>query len=178
MREEYLAGINLDLRREIGEMVAKDQYHRIMLQEQGIDRDSLFTLINKTDSINDIKLQKIIETHGYPDERVIGGYNIDQQHINPGILLFHFDDYDYYTETLKRLIDEGKAPPQSLGNFVDSYQRRIKAQKRYIYGIYDNVGEDRIIDYDQLDKRRVSIGLAPMQLKRSIDSLKKAHYGF
>lgn len=178
LREEYIASMDLDLRKEIMQMVAADQYHRVLLEDKSLNRDSLFLIINKTDSINDSKLQHIIETKGYPDHRIIGVYNIDKEHVDPGILLFHFDDYDYYTQTLKRLIDQGKAPPQSLGNFVDSYQRRVKTQKRFIYGIYDNVGEDRIMDYDKLDERRVSIGLAPMQLKRSIDSLKKVHYGF
>lgn len=178
MREEYIASMNLDLRKQISEMVVKDQYPRVLLGEAGIKSDSIYKIVSKIDSINDIKLKNIIENYGYPDDKIIGVYNIDQEHVDPGILLFHFDDYEYYTKTLKELIDKGKAPPQSLGNFVDSYQRRVKTQKKFIYGIYNNVGEDQIMGYDQLDERRVSIGLAPMKLKRSIDSLKRAYYGF
>jgi len=176
LRENYLNSINLELREQISEMQNADQYHRQLLSNKGINRDSIWLIINKTDSINDIKLKQIIEDYGYPDQRLIGGYNIDQRQIDPGILLFHFDDYDYYTKNLKKLINKGEAPPASLGNFVDSYQRRVQEQKKYIYGIYDNVGPDQIIDYDNLDKRRKSIGLAPMKLKKSIDSLKRIYY--
>ncbi|PTX43474.1 hypothetical protein C8P64_2002 [Christiangramia gaetbulicola] len=176
LRENYLNSINLELRDQISEMQNADQYHRQMLNHKGINRDSIWMIINKTDSINDIKFKQIIEVYGYPDQKLIGGYNIDQRQIDPGILLFHFDDYDYYTKTLKKLIIKGEAPPESLGNFVDSYQRRVQDQKKYIYGIYDNVGPDQIINFDNLDKRRKSIGLAPMELKKSIDSLKRIYY--
>lgn len=177
MREEYVAGINLELRKQISEMIAVDQYPRVLLGNEGVNKDSIYEIVSKIDSINDIKLKNIIDNYGYPDHRIIGVYNLDKEHVDPGILLFHFDDYDYYTKTLKKLIDEGKAPPQSLGNFVDSYQRRVKTQKKFIYGIYDNVGKDQIIDYDKLDERRISIGLAPMELKNSIRQLKRQHYG-
>jgi hypothetical protein len=177
LHQEYLNGINLDLRQKIAEMIQADQYHRRMVNIPGMNADSIWVLINRTDSLNDLQLKKIIAEYGYPNERIIGGFNIDQQQINPGILLFHFHDYDYYTKVLKQQIDEGKAPPKSLGNFVDSYQRREKKRQRFIYGIYDNVKEDEIIDYENLDDRRISIGLPPMELKRNIDSLKKVYYG-
>ncbi|TRO66776.1 hypothetical protein [Christiangramia sabulilitoris] len=176
LRKEYLNNINLELREQISEMQNADQYYRQRLKDKNINRDSIWEKINRTDSINDIKLKNIIEEFGYPDYRLIGGYNIDQRNVDPGILLFHFDDYDYYTKTLKNLIDKGKAPPQSLGNFVDSYQRRVPEQKKFIYGIYDNVSPDEIIDYAKLDKRRKSIGLAPMKLKKSVDSLRRIYY--
>ena len=177
LHQEYLNGINLELRQKIAEMTKADQYHRRMVNIPGMNADSIWVLINRTDSLNDLQLKEIIEKYGYPNERIIGGFNIDQQQINPGILLFHFHDYDYYTKVLKQQIDEGKAPPKSLGNFVDSYQRRVKKRQRFIYGIYDNVKEDEIIDYENLDDRRISIGLPPMELKRNIDSLKKVYYG-
>lgn len=178
LHNEYLNSINLPIRERISTMKYNDQYHRTVLSEQGINQDSIWEIINETDSINEIELKKIVETYGYPDERIIGGFKIDHQPIDPGILLFHFDDYKYWTTTLEELIKKGQAPPQSLGNFVDSYQRRIQDQKKFIYGIYDNAGEDRIVDYENLDERRVSIGLPPMKLKKSIDSLKRAFYSY
>lgn len=121
-------------------------------------------------------MKQIVAQYGYPDDNIIGGYKIDNQHIVLSILLFHFDDYDYWTSTLKELIKKGQAPPSSLGNFVDSYQRRVLEEKKFIYGIYDNSGEKEIIEFDKLDERRVSIGLPPMKLKRSIDRLKNMQY--
>lgn len=178
LHEQYMRGINLDLRRQIGEMRNVDQSYRYMLQQAGVNRDSILQILRVVDSINDVKFKQIISTYGYPGEDKIGGYKIDQQHIDAGILLFHFSDYDYYTTTLKELIDKGDAPPESLGNFVDSYQRRVPEQKKFLYGIYDNVGEDQIIDYEHLDERRVSIGLPPMDLKKSIEDLVTEYYGF
>ncbi len=176
MQSEYIKTINLDLRDQISEMIDMDQYHRKMLSIRGINKDSIILLINTTDSINDIKFKKIIKKFGYPNEQIIGGYNIDNKHINPDILLFHFDDYDFYSEVLLKFINNGEALPQSLGNFVDSYQRRSQSEKKYIYGIYDNVGKDQIINYNKLDERRMSIGLSPMKLKKEIDSLKRLYF--
>ncbi|PHN08470.1 hypothetical protein [Flavilitoribacter nigricans] len=177
LRRQYLHTIDLDLRKQVVEMKDADQYYRSMLRKPGINRDSIYKIIGRVDSINDRKLKNTLDRYGYPGERVIGGYNIDDQQVDAGILLFHVDDYDYYTTTLKRLIEQGKAPPESLGNFVDSYQRRVKDQKKFIYGIYDNVGEEQIIDYENLDERRVSIGLPPRSLKSRVDSLRRAYYG-
>ncbi|MFP4846034.1 hypothetical protein [Winogradskyella sp. PE311] len=171
LHKEYLNSINLDLREKIAEMKRIDQMYRQRGEYDQQKSDSI-------DAINEPELKRIIEKYGYPDERVIGGYKIDNQPVDPGILLFHFDDYDYWTTKLKELIKKGQAPPQSLGNFVDSYQRRVPEQEKYIYGIYDNVGEESIKEYEKLDERRVSIGLAPMELKRNIDSLKRIYYGY
>lgn len=171
LHNEYLNSIDLELREKIAEMKRIDQMFRQRGEYDQQKSDSI-------DAINEPELKRIIEKYGYPDERIIGGFKIDNQPVDPGILLFHFDDYDYWTTKLKELIEKGQAPPQSLGNFVDSYQRRVPEQKKYIYGIYDNVGEESIKEYEKLDERRVSIGLAPMGLKRRIDSLKRIYYGY
>ena len=176
LRKQYLGSIRLDIRAEIHEMVAADQYHRNLLNRASMNPDSLWIIINHTDSINDAKLKNIIESVGYPDYRIIGNYNVDMQHVDPGILLFHIDDFDYYAYKLIELIDQGLAPPTSLGNFVDSYQRSSPETKKFIYGIYDNVGEDQIIEHDKLDERRKAIGLAPMDLKREIQVAKDKYY--
>lgn len=178
LHQTYLKSINLGVRKQISEMTNADQYHRELLRHTGIKSDSIWKIINRTDSIKDCKLKIIIEKYGYPSEKIIGDYSIDKKTVDAQILLFHFNDYDYYTKKLFELIDKGEAPPQSLGNFVDSYQRRVKVKKRFIYGMYQNAGEDQIIDYDKLDERRISIGLPPMKLQKSIDSLKKAYYGY
>lgn len=171
LHNEYLNSIDLELREKIAEMKRIDQMFRQRGEYDQQKSDSI-------DAINEPELKRIIKKYGYPDERIIGGFKIDNQPVDPGILLFHFDDYGYWTKKLEELIEKGEAPPQSLGNFVDSYQRRVPEQKKYIYGIYDNVGEESIKEYEKLDERRVSIGLAPMQLKRSIDSLKRIYYGY
>lgn len=182
LRGEYLNNIDLELREKIAMMRYNDQYHRSLLMENNsgneINEDSIWNIINKTDSINETELKDIILKHGFPDERIIGGYNIDNEFIDPNILLFHFDDYEFWTVELKKLIVEGKAPPRSLGNFVDSYNRRLPEDKKFIYGIYDNVGEKNIVDYENLNKRRISIGLPPRELKKRIDSLKRVYYGY
>ena len=176
LRTIHLQKVNVDLRQEISDMIHADQRERRLLRTT-TNKDSLWKIINRTDFINEIKFKKIIADYGYPNESIIGGYSIDNQNINPGILLFHFDDYDYWAAILRELIEKGEAPPQSLGTFVDSYQRRVDTPKRFIYGIYDNSSEADIMDFDQLDERRMSIGLRPRVVKKRIDSLKRKFYG-
>ncbi len=170
LHKEYLNSINLELREKISEMKRIDQLYR---QRGAYDQQKCDSI----DAINEMELKQIIAKHGYPDDKIIGGYKIDNTPVDPMILLFHFDDYDYWTTTLKELIKDGQAPPSSLGNFVDSYQRRVPEEKKYIYGIYDNVGEEKIIEFENLDERRVSIGLPPMAIKKSSDSLRRIHFG-
>jgi len=169
LHKEYLNSINIELRAQISEMKRVDQLYRARGHYDEQKCDSI-------DAINERELKRIVENHGYPDERIIGGYKIDNRPVNPGILLFHFEDYEYWTKTLKELIKQGQAPPRSLGTFVDSYKRRVPEEKKYIYGIYDNVGENEIVDFEKLDERRKSIGLAPMGLKKSVDDLRNAYY--
>ncbi|MDT0622031.1 hypothetical protein [Croceitalea vernalis] len=169
LHSEYLNSINLDLREEIGEMERADQLYRVRGEYNDQKIDSI-------DAINEEKLKKIVKDFGYPDDRIIGGYKIDNQHVNAGILLFHFDDYEYWTRELKELIKTGQAPPRSLGTFVDSYKRRVPEEKKYIYGIYDNARENEIVEFEKLDARRTSIGLPPMALKKRVDELRRAYY--
>ena len=168
LHDDYLSSINLELREKIKEMRRVDQLYK---QRDSYDQQKSDSI----DVINEKELKQIVAKYGYPDERVIGGYKIDNQFYHPDILLFHFDDYDYWTKTLTELIKKGQAPPQSLGNFVDSYQRRVKEEKKYIYGMYDNVGENKIIVFEKLDERRVSIGLPTMELQSTLDSLRNIY---
>jgi len=176
-RNEYLNSVDVDLRKQLAEMTYYDQYYRKMLNNTS-NEDSVWRLIKNTDSINDVKLKEIINAYGYPNESIVGNVFWDGENIDPGVLLFHFDDYKYYTETLLPLIDEGNAPPNSYGNFVDSYQRRVDSTKKFIYGIYDNATSEQIFEYEKLDERRVAVGLQPLALKKSIDSLKRIYYKF
>lgn len=171
LHKKYLSTINLELRTKIDEMTTVDQLYRQNYYQNKQKNDSI-------DIVNEKELKLIISKYGYPDKKIIGDQRINDQDYDPMILLFHFDDYNYWTKTLKELIKKGQAPPSSLGNFVDSYQRRVPEEKKYIYGIYDNVGEEKIIEFDKLDERRISIGLPPMKLKKSIDSFKKIFYGY
>lgn len=175
LREEYLNKINLKLRSELSNMIYEDQKPRLELRTTK-NEDSTWILINRVDSINEIKLKNIIEKFGYPNEELIGVYNIDKSHVNPITLLFHFDDYEYWTKKLKTLIDKGDAPPNSLATFVDSYQRRVNETDRFIYGLYDNVSDEEIKDFSNLDKRRQSIGLPTMAMKKKVDSFKMLMY--
>ncbi|MGB1041513.1 MAG: hypothetical protein ACPGVD_11610, partial [Flavobacteriales bacterium] len=98
------------------------------------------------------------------------------ENVDPGIILFHVDDYEYYTKTLLKLIDKGQAPPSCLADFVDSYQRRVKEKQKWIYGIYEGEFPEYYIDYENLDKRRVSIGLPTMEMQQKLRDLRNQYY--
>ncbi|WP_299524074.1 hypothetical protein [Winogradskyella sp.] len=165
LRNEYLSSINLELREKIREMSRLDQIYN----NPKIDG---IKLSDSMDAINEKELKQIIAEFGYPNESLIGDFKIDFTPVGIGTMLFHFDDYDYWTTTLKEFIKKGKAPPISLGNYVDSYQRRVPQKEKYIYGIYNNASEKNIIEYDKLDERRIAIGLPSMKLKKTLDSLR------
>ena len=45
------------------------------------------------------------------------------------------------------------------------------------YGIYSNTKEDKIDDFENLDKRRIAVGLPPWQLEKDIHQLLRKKYG-
>lgn len=176
LHKEYIKTINIDLRNELKEMTRNDQKYRLSMNIPRINKDSLWRLQTPIDSFNNVRLQEIINEYGYPNSRIIGGYSIDEVFVDPSIILHHVVGNDYYTKTLLKQIDKGKAPPSTLGNYVDSHQRRVKEKKKWIYGIYDGVDSSEFIDYENLDKRRISIGLAPLKLHIELQEYRLSYF--
>lgn len=169
--ELYVKQVDLDLRNEILKMKEEDQSVRI-------NRD--YEELIRVDSINDLKLRKIVaDCDCYPDEMFpqFGNYWVDGKHMDTGALVFHIntENSNYWKPIFLDLIRRGRAPAAIYGNLVDS---NLRSNGLFDYGIYQNLNKEQINDFENLDKRRIAVGLAPkayqdFQGKRFKELMKK-----
>ena len=119
------------------------------------------------------KLKKIIaDCDCYPDSmfNLFGKHAVDNQYFDVSIFVYHInkEDAEYWKPIFLDLIRRGRAPANIYGELIDS---NLRSTGLYDYGIYNNVKPERINDFENLDKRRISVGLAPWQLDKDIHAL-------
>lgn len=153
-RKEYLAKVDFDLRKELHQMKVDDQ----SVRTNGYDHDKAKVI----DSINQEKLLKIINKYDfYPDYGLnkVGNYNVDEYDPGISILVMHisWEKADFWKPILLDLIKRGRAPADLYGRLSDSV---LRINGVFDYGIYQNVGPELINDYENLDKRRIAVGLS------------------
>lgn len=168
--EAYLKQVNLDLRNEIFKMREEDQKLRINRDYEGVKR---------VDSINDLKLRKIVaDCDCFPDEMFpqFGNSMIDDEFLNFTFFAFHInrEKAEYWKPIFLDLIRRGRAPANIYGDLIDS---NLRGNGVYLYGIYSGIEKDLIEDFENLDKRRIAVGLPPWQLRKDILELIKKKYG-
>ena len=168
--EAYLKQVDLDLRNFIFKMQEEDQSVRINRDYEGLKR---------VDSINDLKLRKIVaDCDCFPDEMFpqFGNYAIDDKFFNVTFFALHINRVraEYWKPIFLDLIRRGRAPANIYGDLIDS---NLRSNGVYLYGIYNNIGPDKIDDFENLDKRRIAVGLPPWQLRKDILELIKKKYG-
>jgi len=157
--EAYLKQVNLDLRNEILEMMKEDQSVRVNRDREGMKR---------VDSINDLKFRKIVaDCDCFPDEMFpqFGNYTIDDEFFHATTFVFHInrEDAEYWKPIFLDLIRRGRAPAEIYGSLIDS---NLRSNGVYLYGIYRGIESDLIEDFENLDKRRIAVGLPPWQLRK------------
>lgn len=168
-RQEYLAGLNLELREEIQRMMAADQRYRRGRNDPLNNRE-------RADSIDEIHEKRIVQIFGeigYPNSDMIGGYLIDQQPADISILLLHTDDsirMNCIVPKLRDFVRAGVCPPDVLGAVIDQFH--LYNGDLQIYGTYGNREKNMIPDLEQVDKNRISIGLPPLALQEKLEVLK------
>lgn len=170
LREIYMSSINLELRNKIDSMCMMDQKYRgdqnyyILHQKEQ----------NTIDSLNMLELTKIFEEFGYPSEKLIGGFNIDNKHVSIELILLHSPDslrLNYLIPKLQAYVTQGHCPPQTLAVVVDQYN--LYHGVNQIYGVYtdDKQNPIKIADVSTADSMRNLIGLPSLREKKIIDSL-------
>ena len=169
--EAYLKQVDLDLRKEILKMMVEDQRVRINRDREGMKR---------VDSINDMKFRKIVaDCDCFPDEMFpqFGNASIDDEFFHATTFVFHInrEQAEYWKPVFLDLIRRGRAPADIYGSLIDS---NLRVNGVYDYAIYNNIGIDQINDFENLDKRRISVGLPPWQLRKDFLELIKKKYGF
>ena len=123
-------------------------------------------IISLKDSINLIKVTKILDERGWLGSDVIGG----QGNMTLFLVIQHADleTQDIYLPMMREAVSKGNANANSLALLEDRVALR-KGEKQ-IYG--SQIGRDEatgeyyvlpLIDPDNVDKRRAEVGLSPIQ---------------
>jgi hypothetical protein len=148
----YKKSVDLELRKELLKMTEEDQSVRINQDYEGLRR---------VDSINNLKLRRIVsQCDCFPDEMFsqFGNFWFDGENLSTTALVFHIniEDSQYWKPVFLDLIRRGRAPANIYGDLVDSILRNNGI---FEYGIYQNVGKELINDFENLDNRRIAVGL-------------------
>jgi len=133
---------------------------------QSKQMDSLFRKMGHQDSINLVKVKRIIDTHGWlgPDE-------VGKQGAQTIFLVIQHADsltQTTYLPILRDAVKNGKARPQDLAVLEDRVL--TKQGKEQIYGSQARINEKTgkyeffpIKDEPNVNKRRASVGLEPLE---------------
>jgi len=158
---EWYSKLNLDLRNELAEMIREDQ--RVRQGKSQYDEE-----LREVDDYNETRFKEILAEYGYPNEQIIGNYNIDEKTVNPDVFAFHIKDIDYFKPMFLEYVRCGKAPVTLYASLIDSYDRRNGV---FTYGIYSNITPEYIDDYENLDQRRINAGLRPYKMEKLYQKL-------
>lgn len=161
--EKWYSNLNLDLRNELIQMLKDDQEVR----KQPIDFDEM----KRVDSINIQKLKEIFRDYDYPGVNLIGNYMIDHQNADPDTFALHIygDEQKYFEPLFYEFVKCGKSTyPFLYASLIDSNDR---PRGIFTYGVYSNLTDEQIDDFENLNQRRISVGLAPIEVHREIQRL-------
>ena len=98
---------------------------------------------------------EIFHTHGFPNHKIIGGYDIDNSNADITVILLHTKDTvrkEYFMPKVLEYIKKGEASPELYANLYDQFLL-YNGQEQY-YGSYENKVE---ISINELNKRRKEI---------------------
>ncbi len=169
--QDYTKRVDLNLRKELKFMSKEDR----RVRTNGFDIEGAKIV----DSINNEKLKKIVaECDCYPNYslNLVGNYDVDEFDPEISVLVMHINSVraEYWKPIFLDLIKRGRAPADIYGNLIDS---NLRVNGIFQYGIYSNTKEDKIDDFENLDKRRIAVGLPPWQLEKDIHQLLRKKYG-
>jgi hypothetical protein len=151
--KNYSNKVDFQLRKELNFMTIEDQ----RVRTGGFDEEG----VKIVDSINNEKLKNIVANCDcFPNYSInlVGNYDVDEFDPEISVLVMHINSEraEYWKPIFLDLIRRGRAPASIYGDFIDS---NLRINGVFDYGIYQNVGSDRINDYENLDKRRIAVGL-------------------
>jgi hypothetical protein len=167
-----------------------DQKYRVEIQDietkYGLHSrqvDSLWTLLNKTDSINLLKVKAILDKYGWLGINDIGS----QCNTTLFMVIQHADlkTQEHYLPLMREAVKNKKARAGELALLEDRVA--LRNSKEQIYG--SQIGQDEktlqyyvlpLLDPDNVDKRRAEVGLRPISeylqhwdLKWDVEQYKK-----
>lgn len=149
-REEFLSKINYKLREEIVKMKFNDQLYR---KNSGYQKNK--HLQDSIDLTNQKKLILIFDKYGFPNEKKIGDYDIDDSDVSIIGILLHTKDSIRKNIFLPKILDfvkKGEADPLVYASLID--QLMLYNGQEQIYGSYENSTSG-----SKVNEKRRQIGL-------------------
>lgn len=151
----------------------EDQVHRVRINEiqekfgwESTQMDSIWKVIEKADSINLVKIKKLIDTRGWLGSDVVG------RNGNSTIFLViqHADQktQEQYLPIMREAVAKGNALPANLALLEDRVA--LGQGKKQIYGsqigMFAETGESYVLpleDPDNVNQRRAAVGLNKLE---------------
>lgn len=139
----------------------EEQYGR-----ESKEMDALWQDILKRDSINLIKVNKILEEKGWPDKKLIGERGTSTLFL----VIQHADQntQEKYMPLIQKAMEEGNLPKRQYAMFYD--RLLLRQGKRQIYGTQLAMSKESkdpyvlpLEDPQNVDSRRAQMGLNSMQ---------------
>jgi len=161
-QKNNLANINKEYEIALKSIDEKDQYVRrfsrfsLIFSRKKIKRNLL-----RTDSINKIKIDSLIDLFGYPCEQILGvsGNNLS---CSTPVSFFHMIDSCFVFNTQYKALMEGKITPEDYSRKVDYTKSRHKIDPIFYNVYYSKLPTDSI-RLKNIDNNRIAIGLQTLE---------------
>ncbi len=172
-KDKAEANYNKPLTRELDSIYDSDQSGRQQIQaienkygDNSKEMNALWAAMSKSDSINLIKVEAVLNKYGWVGPEVVGS----KGNATLFLVIQHADSLtrDKYLPTMRAAVKNGKAQASQLALMED--RSALEHGKKQIYGsqiAYDNkTGKYHISpieDEPNVDKRRAEVGLDPLE---------------
>ncbi|MDH6353756.1 uncharacterized protein YdcH (DUF465 family) [Dysgonomonas sp. PH5-45] len=128
-----------------------------------IIKDEIFIELQNVDIHNAKRILEIIKDHSFPNLALYGYKNLEKCSGLPALFL-HISDKENIKGLFLRNVREGKCSPFVYAIIVDRETMMSENPKSY-YAAYESI-DDQIIDIENLDKRRLAIGMPTRKFQR------------
>ncbi|MBP1163823.1 hypothetical protein JOE44_000707 [Chryseobacterium sp. PvR013] len=166
------ANYDKPLQAELLAIHEEDQKYRVQMNEtqkkfgpNSKEMNDLWRITNQKDSINLLKVKKILDEKGW-----VGKDKVGAQANSALFLVIQHSDLETqkkYLPMMKEAVTKGNASPGSLALLIDRIE--IREGRKQIYGSQIGIIQSNntfyvspLIDPDNVDKRRTEVGLGPI----------------
>ncbi|MDR2126634.1 MAG: hypothetical protein LBP63_07380 [Prevotellaceae bacterium] len=144
---------------------ASDQNVRMATENEPVNVAKMI----ETDNVNYKRLFQLIDKFGFPNTRLYGSANTKITN-NLTALLMHITDHEDIADTILQFVREGQCEPDLYGIVVDRKillkSLREHGKPMCLYCPFSNTSDEEIIDAENLDERRIAIGMPSRAIQR------------
>ncbi|MDQ1856350.1 DUF6624 domain-containing protein [Chryseobacterium sp. WLY505] len=166
------ANYDKPLQAELLAILEEDQKYRMQMNDtqkkfgpNSKEMNELWKITNQKDSINLLKIKKILDEKGW-----VGKDKVGAQANSALFLVIQHSDLETqkkYLPMMKEAVTKGNASPGSLALLIDRIE--IREGRKQIYGSQIGINQSNntyyvlpLTDPDNVDKRRTEVGLGPI----------------